>query len=61
MRRVLNSRRGLIALFAIGCLTAIAFKNGTDTSMAIASVAVGLAASNSYQKKSAVPETKPDV
>lgn len=50
--RVLGSRRSAVSLTAILCLTAISLKNGTDTSMAIASVAAALSAGNAYQRKS---------
>lgn len=59
--RVLFSRRAFTALFSITCLTLISLKNGTDTSMAIASVAVGLAAANSHQKRGQTAENKTDV
>lgn len=41
----------MTALFAISCLLLLGLVNKTDTSMAIATVAVGLAGSNAYQKK----------
>lgn len=58
MKSVLYCRRTFIAIVAIGCLTAMAFINNVDTSMAIATVAVGLSAANSFaeanKKKSIV-------
>lgn len=54
--RILYSRRAFTALFSISCLTIIALVNKIDTSMSIATVAVGLAASNSYQKKGSPTE-----
>ncbi len=56
-KRILYSRRAVTALFSISCLTLIALVNHIDTSMAIATVAVGLAAANSHQKKGLVPES----
>lgn len=50
MKNVLYCRRTFVAVFATTLLAAMAFVNGTDTSMAIATVAVGLAASNSYER-----------
>ncbi len=59
-QRILFSRRAFTALFSISCLTLIALKNGTDTSAAIAAVAVGLAAANGYQKRGGVQGTDSD-
>lgn len=56
-KRILYSRRAFTALFAISCLTLVAVVNRVDTSMSIATVAVGLAASNSYQKRG-TPDVK---
>ena len=55
IKRVIYSRRAFVSLVAIGCLTIIAILNKVDTSMSIASIAVGLAASNSYQKRGVTP------
>lgn len=54
--KIIYSRRSFVALFSIFCLTLIALINHVDTSMSIATVAVGLAASNSYQKKGQVKD-----
>jgi hypothetical protein len=51
MTRLTYSRRFLISVLAIGCLTALGLVNKIDTSMAIATVALGVAAANAYQKK----------
>lgn len=50
MGNVLKCRRTITALFGITCLTAIALVKGLDTSTAIASVAIGLAAANATEK-----------
>lgn len=47
----------MTALFAILCLTILGLWNGVDTSMAIATVAAAVSASNSYQKKGQPPAT----
>ena len=49
--RLIHSRRFMIAMYAITCLTIIAITNKLDTAMAIATVASALAASNAFQKK----------
>lgn len=54
MLHLLRCRRTFIALVAIACLTALGFYKSTDTSMAIASVAIGLAGANSYEKSKTV-------
>jgi hypothetical protein len=41
----------MIAIYAITALTLIALKNNLDTSLAIATVASALAASNAFQNK----------
>ena len=47
--KILNCRRSLIAILAIGCLTYLGVHNNIDVSMALASVAIGLAGANSAQ------------
>lgn len=59
MKNIMYCRRTFIAVLAIGCLAAMAFAKGMDTAMALASVAIGLAASNSYEnanKKKSIVE-----
>lgn len=51
MKKLLTCRRSMIAILAIFCLTAVALVNGTDTSMAIASVAMGVAGANALQRR----------
>jgi hypothetical protein len=51
MLHLLKCRRTFVALVAIACLTTIALEKGIDVSMAVASVAVGLAGANAYEKK----------
>lgn len=46
MKSFLYCRRTFIAILSIGCLTAIGIYKDHDVSMAIASVAIGLAVSN---------------
>jgi len=50
MRHIWNDRRTFIALFAIGCLTALGFEAGLDVGGPIATVAFAIAASNAAQK-----------
>lgn len=49
--RLLNSRRFMAAALSIVALTVISVVNGTDTSMAIASVAIAVAGANAMEKK----------
>lgn len=49
MMRIFNSRRSMVGIFAITALVAIALINGTDTSTAIASIAVAVAGANAAQ------------
>ncbi len=49
MRNILLCRRTFIAVLSIGCLTALGIYRDIDVSMALASVAVGLAASNAAE------------
>ena len=51
MKHIINCRRTFIAVLAILCLTSLGLVKGIDVSMALASVAIGLAAANSYEKK----------
>lgn len=53
LRLILTCRRTLIALFAIGCLTALGLYKGQDVAMPLATVAIGLAASNAAEKAAA--------
>lgn len=68
MRNILICRRTFICTLAILCLTAIGLYKGIDVSMALASVAIGLAGANAYENagkkritnqevKVAIPET----
>lgn len=50
MKYFMVCRRTFIAVFAISCLTGLALANGFDPSMAIASVAIGLAGANAAEK-----------
>ena len=43
-------RRTFIAVFSILCMTGLSVVNGFDPSMAIASVAIGLAGANAAEK-----------
>lgn len=51
MGKIISCRRSIVAVFSISCLTVVAIFNGTDTSTAVAAVAVGLAGANAYQGK----------
>lgn len=49
MNRILNSRRTVIALTAIGCLTVLGLAKEMDVAASIASVAIAVAGSNAFQ------------
>lgn len=49
MRNILYCRRTFIAILSISVLAAMAFVNGTDTSMAIASIAAAIGAANAFE------------
>lgn len=51
INRVLESRRAWVALFAILCMMIVGLYNKIDTTAAIASVAIAVAAANGYEKK----------
>lgn len=52
LQTVFWCRRTLIAIGAIGCLTALGLQGPHDVSGAIAAIAMGLAAANSYERSS---------
>lgn len=49
---ILLCRRTIIAVGAISCLTVLGIQREHDVSEAIAAVAIGLAAANSYERSS---------
>lgn len=49
MKHFLYCRRTFIAILSIGCLTLISLVKGFDVSMSLATVAIGLAASNAAE------------
>lgn len=49
MRKILNCRRSMIALFSILCLTVLGVVQGIDVSFAIAGIVASIAGANSYQ------------
>lgn len=51
MRSLITSRRTFIATLSILCLTTIALRNNIDVSMALASIAMAVCASNAYEKR----------
>ena len=55
MTKLTLSRRFVLSVFAITCITLIGVVNKVDTSMAIAMVAGAVAASNAWQKKTPAP------
>lgn len=59
MSYIFLCRRTVTALFAISCLTALGIYKGFDTSMSIASVAIGLAGANAYEKSRMVKDKLP--
>ncbi len=54
-RRLLGSRRAVVSLVAIIGLIVLGVKGPHDVSLAIASVAIGLAGANAHQKKGGNP------
>jgi hypothetical protein len=52
MKNFMLCRRTFIATLSIICLTAIGIVNHMDVSMALASVAIGLAAANAHERAS---------
>lgn len=53
MRKILDCRRTFIALTAIGALTFLGYTQNMDVAASLAAVAIGLAGSNAYEKRSA--------
>ena len=51
MRILLKCRRTVVAIFAICCLTVLGLAKDFDVSMALASVAIGLAGANAFEKR----------
>ena len=49
--KILNCRRSILSIIAIGCLTYLGLKNGTDVSVAIAGIVAAVASSNAYQAR----------
>lgn len=49
MKKILNCRRSLIALFSISCLTAVGIVQGIDVSFAIAGIVASIAGANSFE------------
>ncbi|NBO99763.1 MAG: hypothetical protein EBU90_06505 [Proteobacteria bacterium] len=62
MLPVFKCRRSIVAIVAIGCLTALGLSKGIDVSSAIAMVAMGVAGANSaehvFNKKSTNSKNK---
>ena len=56
MKHIWTCRRTGIAVFGICILGAALIMGKADTSMAIASIAMGLAAANSFEKKGSKPK-----
>lgn len=52
LHTILLCRRTIIAVGAISCLTVLGIQREHDVSEAIAAVAIGLAAANSYERSS---------
>jgi hypothetical protein len=55
---IFRSRRFILGAFAIVILGVMCYTRGVDTSTAIASIVIGIAAANSYQGKGATPNVK---
>lgn len=51
MNNLATSRRLIVNVLGIICITIIGIYNKVDVSFAIASVAIGISAANAYQKK----------
>ena len=50
MKALLQSRRAMIGILGILACTAISWKHGMDTSMAIAGIVASIAASNGWER-----------
>lgn len=57
MRNFMICRRTFICTLAILCLTSIGLYKGVDVSMALASVAIGLAGANAYERSNSNKQT----
>lgn len=51
MKTLWHSRRTFISALAVVCITAVGIYKGFDVSMALASVAIGMAGANAYESK----------
>lgn len=51
MRSLWTSRRTFIATLSVLCMTALGLYNHIDVSMALASIAIGVAAANAHEGK----------
>lgn len=58
MRQIFSCRRSSIAFISIMTLAFLCYTKGIDVSMAISTVAVGLAGANAYEKKAKNETTK---
>jgi hypothetical protein len=61
MKKILNCRRSLLAIFGISCLTCIGLVKGVDISgiaMAISGIVASVSVSNAYQGKDSKPSDK---
>jgi hypothetical protein len=61
MKKILNCRRSLLALFGMSCLTWLGISKGVDISgiaIAISGIVASVSASNAYQNKGAKTEEK---
>lgn len=50
MKKFLNCRRSVIAVFSIACLTYLGASRGIDTSIAIAGIVAAVCGANSYER-----------
>ena len=53
-----QSRRFIIAVLALASLTFLGYTKDMDVALAVASIAIGLAGANAYQKQGSKDSTK---
>lgn len=58
MKKILNCRRSMIAVWAISCLTLLGYLKAAEVAASIASIAIAIGAANAYEgvRKPTTPE-----
>lgn len=51
MKALLNCRRSIIGIYALGILGILGYTKGMEVSMAISTIVIGIAGANAYEKK----------